>query len=137
MSETMEMAVAGEVRSITAITDEIIFYKNVGGQAVIEIGKRLIEAKAQLKHGEWLPRLSEKVEFSETSAQRFMQLAREYGNTSLVGDLGTSKALVLLALPASAREFCERKTRCQRGRKKCRRDEQTRARRGHPAAQAR
>lgn len=60
MSETMEMAVAGEVRSITAITDEIIFYKNVGGQAVIEIGKRLIEAKAQLKHGEWLPWLSEK-----------------------------------------------------------------------------
>lgn len=104
MSETMEMAVAGEVRSITAITDEIIFYKNVGGQAVIEIGKRLIEAKAQLKHGEWLPWLSEKVEFSETSAQRFMQLAREYGNTSLVGDLGTSKALVLLALPASERE---------------------------------
>ena len=50
MSETMEMAVADEVRSITAITDEIIFYKNVGGQAVIEIGKRLIEAKAQLKH---------------------------------------------------------------------------------------
>lgn len=104
MSEAMEMAVAGEVRSITAITDEIIFYKNVGGQAVIEIGKRLIEAKAQLKHGEWLPWLSEKVEFSETSAQRFMQLAREYGNTSLVGDLGTSKALVLLALPASERE---------------------------------
>ena len=104
MSETMEMAVAGEVRSITAITDEIIFYKNVGGQAVIEFGKRLIEAKAQLKHGEWLPWLSEKVEFSETSAQRFMQLAREYGNTSLVGDLGTSKALVLLALPVSERE---------------------------------
>lgn len=91
MSETMEMAVAGEVRSITAITDEIIFYKNVGGQAVIEIGKRLIEAKAQLKHGEWLPWLSEKVEFSETSAQRFMQLAREYGNTSLVGIWGPQK----------------------------------------------
>lgn len=103
MSETMEMPCRRGAR-ITAITDEIIFYKNVGGQAVIEIGKRLIEAKAQLKHGEWLPWLSEKVEFSETSAQRFMQLAREYGNTSLVGDLGTSKALVLLALPASERE---------------------------------
>lgn len=104
MSEELMMNAAGEERSITTITDEIIFYKSVGGQAVIEIGKRLIEAKAQLKHGEWLPWLSEKVEFSETSAQRFMQLAREYGNTSLVGDLGTSKALVLLALPASERE---------------------------------
>ena len=94
----------GAERGIETITEEIIFYKTVGGQAVIEIGRRLMEAKAQLRHGEWLPWLREKVEFSETSAQRFMQLAREYGNTSLVGDLGTSKALVLLALPASERE---------------------------------
>ncbi len=72
MSEELMMNAAGEERSITTITDEIIFYKSVGGQAVIEIGKRLMEAKAQLKHGEWLPWLSEKVEFSETSAQRFM-----------------------------------------------------------------
>ena len=98
------MSAAGEERSITTITDEIIFYKSVGGQAVIEIGKRLMEAKAQLKHGEWLPWLSEKVEFSETSAQNFMRVAREYGNTQLVGDLGVSKALALLALPASERE---------------------------------
>lgn len=91
-------------RGIETITEEIIFYKNVGGQAVIEIGRRLMEAKAQLKHGEWLPWLREKVEFSETSAQNFMRIAREYGNTHLVGDLGASKALVLLALPASERE---------------------------------
>lgn len=91
-------------RGVEAITEEIIFYKAVGGQAVLEIGKRLIEAKAQLKHGEWLPWLSEKVEFSEASAQRFMQLAREYENPALVRDLGASKALVLLALPASERE---------------------------------
>ena len=104
MSEELVMSAAGEERSITTITDEIIFYKSVGGQAVIEIGKRLMEAKAQLKHGEWLPWLSEKVEFSETSAQNFMRVAREYGNTQLVGDLGVSKALALLALPASERE---------------------------------
>lgn len=91
-------------RGIETITEEIIFYKNVGGQAVIEIGRRLTEAKAQLKHGEWLPWLREKVEFSETSAQNFMRIAREYGNTHLVGDLGASKALALLALPASERE---------------------------------
>lgn len=91
-------------RGIETITEEIIFYKNVGGQAVIEIGRRLTEAKVQLKHGEWLPWLREKVEFSETSAQNFMRIAREYGNTHLVGDLGASKALVLLALPASERE---------------------------------
>ena len=94
----------GTERGIETITEEIIFYKTVGGQAVIEIGRRLMEAKAQLRHGEWLPWLREKVEFSETSAQNFMRIAREYGNTHLVGDLGASKALVLLALPASERE---------------------------------
>ena len=94
----------GTERGIETITEEIIFYKTVGGQAVIEIGRRLMEAKAQLGHGEWLPWLREKVEFSETSAQNFMRIAREYGNTHLVGDLGASKALVLLALPASERE---------------------------------
>ena len=91
-------------RDIDVITDEIIFYKAVGGQAIIEIGKRLIEAKAQLKHGEWLPWLREKVEFSESSAQRFMQLAREYGNPATVRDLGAAKALALLALPPLERE---------------------------------
>ena len=99
-----ESAPVDTERGIETITEEITFYKNVGGQAVLEIGKRLIEAKAQLKHGEWLPWLREKVEFSETSAQNFMRIAREYGNTHLVGDLGASKALVLLALPASERE---------------------------------
>ena len=97
-------------RGIETITEEIIFYKNVGGQAVIEIGRRLTEAKAQLKHGEWLPWLREKVEFSETSAQNFMRIAREYGNTHLVGDLGASKALVLLALsPVERDEFLSEK----------------------------
>lgn len=91
-------------RGIAVITDEILFYKQVGGQAVLEIGKRLIEAKAQLKHGEWLDWLRDRVEFSEASAQRFMRLAREYGNASLVTDLGAGKALELLALPESQRE---------------------------------
>lgn len=118
MSEELMMSAAGEERSITTITDEIIFYKSVGGQAVIEIGKRLIEAKAQLKHGEWLPWLSEKVEFSEASAQRFMQLAREYENPALVRDLGASKALALLALPASERENFASENTLSTGRKR-------------------
>lgn len=45
MSEELMMNAAGEERSITTITDEIIFYKSVGGQAVIEIGKKAEELK--------------------------------------------------------------------------------------------
>lgn len=91
-------------RPIEVITAEIWLYKQQAGAAILEIGRRLNEAKAQLTHGEWLPWLEEKVEFSEATAQRFMRLAREYENPSLVTDLGASKALQLLALPPFERE---------------------------------
>lgn len=95
-------------RPIEAITEEILFYKAQAGAAILEIGKRLNEAKAQLPHGEWLGWLQEKVDFSESTAQRFMRLAKEYENPSPVTDLGASKALVLLALPPLQRdEFLE------------------------------
>ena len=93
------------VRPIEVITQEINFYKQTAGAAVLEIGKRLNEAKAQLEHGEWCEWLESKVEFSEASAQRFMRLANEYSlNPSPVMDLGASKALVLLSLPEEERE---------------------------------
>ncbi len=91
-------------RDIDIITEEINFYKQQAGMAILEIGKRLAEAKSQLSHGEWLPWREEKVEFSERSAQQYMRLWKEYGKSATVADLGVRKALVLLALPESERE---------------------------------
>jgi len=100
----------GEPRDIEVITAEINFYKATAGAAIIEIGSRLIEAKAQLSHGEWTKWLEEKVSFSEVTAQRFMRLAREYPKPSTLTVLGASKALQLLALSPSEREkFIEEK----------------------------
>lgn len=93
-----------EQRDIDIITEEINFYKQQAGMAILEIGKRLAEAKSQLSHGEWLPWLEEKVEFSERSAQQYIRLWKEYGKSATVADLGVRKALVLLALPESERE---------------------------------
>lgn len=92
------------VRDINIITSEILDAQRAGGQAIIDIGNRLIEAKAMLNHGEWLPWLADKVGYSESTAQNFMRLARKYTNPQLVGDLGMRKALALLALPDSERE---------------------------------
>ena len=91
-------------RSIEVITAEIWLYKQQAGSAILEIGRRLNEAKARLSHGEWLPWLEDQVQFSEATAQRFMRIAREYGNPALVTDLGAGKALQLLAIPTFERE---------------------------------
>lgn len=91
-------------RDIDIITEEINFYKQQAGMAILEIGKRLVEAKAQLSHGEWLPWLEKKVEFSERSAQQYIRLWKEYGKSATVADLGVRKALVLLALPENERD---------------------------------
>lgn len=81
----------------------------------IEIGRRLIEAKEMIGHGEWLIYLKEQTEFSQSTASRFMTLFKEYGSAqgSLFGaesnyptlnNLSVSNALKLLALPAEERE---------------------------------
>ena len=98
------MAPPAESRSIETITGEILDAKRAGGEAILTIGRCLIEAKDMLSHGEWLPWLTEKVEFSPRTAQNFMRLAREWSNTQTLADLGASKALALLALPPEERD---------------------------------
>ena len=98
------MAPPAEGRTIETITKDILEAKRRGGEAILTIGRCLIEAKDMLSHGEWLPWLSDQVEFSERTAQKFMRLAREWSNPSTLADLGASKALMLLALPEGERE---------------------------------
>ena len=98
------MAQPAEGRTIKAITRDILEAKRTGGEAILTIGRCLIEAKDMLPHGKWLPWLTERVEFSPRTAQSFMRLAREWTNTQTLADLGASKALMLLALPTEERE---------------------------------
>ncbi len=98
------MAPPAEGRTIEAITGEILDAKRAGGEAILTIGRCLIEAKDMLRHGEWLPWLNEQVELSERTAQKFMKLAREWSNPNTLADLGASKALMLLALPEGERD---------------------------------
>lgn len=93
-------------RPIEVITQEIRFYKLQAGTSIIEIGKRLLEAKQCLPHGKWGEWLQNEAEFSERTAQNFMRIAREYPNPQTIADLGNSasKALLLLSLPPEERE---------------------------------
>lgn len=104
MVDLTRVLTPAEGRDIETITGEILEAKRAGGEAILTIGRCLIEAKEQLPHGEWLPWLNERVEFSERTARNFMRLAREWSNRQALADLGAAKALTLLALPPEERE---------------------------------
>ena len=58
-----------EGRDIEVITQEILDAKRRGGEAILTIGRCLTEAKQTIPHGEWLPWLNERVEFSERTVK--------------------------------------------------------------------
>lgn len=105
-------------RDIQTVTTEIRTLHRQAQRMIlgyaIEIGRRLTEAKEMLPHGQWGDWLKTEVEFSQSTAQNFMRIFAEYGDsqTSLFGDaksqtlgnLPYTHALKLLAVPAEERE---------------------------------
>lgn len=73
-------------------------------QNIIEIGKRLIEVKTDLGHGNWENYLKNEVKFSQMTANRFMRIANECSNLTSLIDLEPTKLYALLELPSEERE---------------------------------
>ena len=92
------------VRPLELIEAEINFYKQQTATGIIEIGKRLIEAKKQIQHGQWGKWLEEKVSFSQRTANQFMRVATEFSNSQSISNLGVRKLFLLLDVPADKRE---------------------------------
>ena len=78
-----------------------------GLEHALAAGKMLIEAKALLKHGQWLPWLAEHCAMSERTAQAYMQVAHSFAKigdeakAQRVADLGFRDALHSLAATGS------------------------------------
>ncbi len=74
-----------------------------GIEHAIVAGELLIEAKRQLKHGQWLPWLREHCQISERTASLYMRLARHKveleAKSATVADLTVNDAIALLAPP--------------------------------------
>lgn len=83
---------------------EIRFYSQQTALNMIEVGKRLIEAKQHVPHGEWEQWLEKRVDLSYRSAARFMQAAREVSNLPTLATLSQSKICAILDLPVDQRE---------------------------------
>lgn len=96
--------IAAEIRSLDAQGKFICL------TYIFEIGKRLVEAKALVEHGEWGQYLETEVAYSQDTANKYMRVYREYNvggampNSDTFRNLDFSKAYKLLALPADQRE---------------------------------
>lgn len=94
--------IATEINSIKGQTRSMVLH------ASAEIGKRLIEAKEMLPHGEWGGWLEENIDYSQSTANNLMQLYREYGSDTskipMLGNISYTKALALLSVPEEERE---------------------------------
>ena len=89
-------------------------------QHSITPGELLIEAKALVKHGRWLPWLAENCGFSERTAQLYMRCARNKAaieaNTQCVADLTLNEAAALLMLSSDVQKllaFAKRLEQCK------------------------
>ena len=101
-----------EQRDIRTVTVEIRQLHRQGQEMalryIVEIGRRLKEAKEMLNHGEWGQWVKDELPFSQSTAGNFMRIFEEYGadQTSFFGEvksqalanLSYTKALRLLAI---------------------------------------
>lgn len=105
VAERTPEVVAAEIRALTAnmLT------------SIVEIGRRMCEAKEMLPHGAFGNWIKENTGYSISTANNFMRLFNEYAdkqlsifgaevNSQTFGNLTYSKALALLALPENERE---------------------------------
>ena len=110
MSEQRDLrTVTAEIKTLQRAAQRMIV------EYIVEIGRRLKEAKTMLAHGEWGRWLAEEVSFSQSTANNYMRIFDEFAanqitiegavsNSQTIGKLSYSKALKLLALPEEERE---------------------------------
>ncbi len=89
---------------------EIKDYLKQTTQNFIEIGKRLIQAKSLVPHGQWQDWLENNFQFTKRRAQQFMQCAERFGKNEIDFAFPSTKMIALLSLPeADTEKFIEQK----------------------------
>ena len=89
--------------NLAQIELEINHHKQIAGQSIWEIGRRLNHVKENdLVHGQFMLWL-EKVEIDHTSAKRMMKIAKELPNSATLHHLGTTALHLIATLPEAER----------------------------------
>lgn len=107
-----EMMIIEPRRQIADVTRDIRIKTGQFLLDAIEIGRLLFEAKAMVEPGSWMQYVEDELPFSQSWANNYMRLYKEYGseqlsifgNSQATARLSPTQALELLALPAQERE---------------------------------
>ncbi len=98
---------AGQRDQVQAAAVEIVRHGRQAQENLIEVGKRLIEVKALLEHGQFADWCETEFQMSARTVQNMMNVARAFDGKSETVSLLTDSTLYLLAAPstpAAARE---------------------------------
>ncbi|WP_251040940.1 DUF3102 domain-containing protein [Bacillus sp. ISL-45] len=109
LAERTPVLIATEINSIKEQTRKMFLFNS------IEIGRRLVEAKHMVPHGEWGTWLQESVDYSQSTANNLMKIFEQYGADQLtlfgdnaksqaLGKLSYTQAVALLGIPDYERE---------------------------------
>lgn len=90
--------------NLSQIELEISHHKQIAGQSIWEIGRRLNHVKEHnLAHGEfgkWL----DNIKISHSEARKMMTIAQQLSNRSTLNDLGTSALYLIATLPEEEKQ---------------------------------
>lgn len=90
--------------NLSQIELEINHHKQIAGQSIWEIGRRLNHVKENdLAHGQFMEWLK-KIEFSQTVANQFMKVAKELPNSVTSQNLGINALYLIATLPEEEKQ---------------------------------
>lgn len=89
---------------LNVITAEINSFKQIAGQSIWEIGRRLNYVKEHdLAHGQFIEWINS-IGFDRTEAYRFMKVANELPNVETLQHLGTTALYLITQIPEEERD---------------------------------
>ncbi|CAI3405869.1 hypothetical protein CIRMBP1218_01520 [Enterococcus cecorum] len=89
---------------LNVITAEINSFKQIAGQSIWEIGRRLNYVKEHdLAHGQFIEWINS-IGFDRTEAYRFMKVANELPNVETLQHLGTTALYLITQIPEEERQ---------------------------------
>lgn len=97
-----ELALSTDINQIEL---EINYHKQIAGQSIWEIGRRLNHVKENdLAHGEFMRWCEDKINLTSTQANKYMKIANEFSNSNSSLNLGVNALYLISTLPEEQKQ---------------------------------